>query len=960
MAKLNNYSGSVELIAGIKQKGGGSFAMVEANAVQVDNADKRLDAVLEELNAGLAEKANEEHSHTITANAEDDDVVILEGTSGTNSVKYKATHKSYGLSDDVTYRSVTVDKYGHIKSGTNPTTLADYGLSDTVYTKSEVEAKIAEIKIPDVPEINYPVTSVNGKTGAVQLTASDVEALPANTPIPSIAGLASTDYVDAQIAENAYELPIASKDTLGGIKVGAGLSINNGVLSANGGGTADSVDWSGIQNKPTTVSGYGIADAYTKSEIDAELAKKADKEHTHNYLTAHPDIALGTNTTSTETPSHEGTFTAIDSITRDDDGHVTKINTKTVTLPEQYTLPDIVNNSEVTTTGTTVAFKIGNKTFSQTVAIDGGSMSVDSANKLTSAKTISLTGDASGSTTFDGSDDVSIEVTVKDDSHNHDGRYYTESEVDDLIANIAIPTVNNGTLTIKKNGSAVGTFTANQDDNKEINITVPTGAAADKGVDTSISASSTSTNLPTSKAVADFVEGKGYRITDDDTTYDLAATKSSTNGNVKLNLTAGGTGTGTDSVTIKGTGTTTVTTDANGIITVDSTAHPTTLKNPYVLDFLNSSGTEVDDYDGSSNVKLKAGNNIEMAASNGTVTISTTGLASVATSGSYNDLSNKPTIPTVPTTLKNPNSLTVKGNGTQSFTYDGSAAKTLNIKAGTNVSVSSDTSGNITISATDTTDYNSLSNKPTIPTVNNGTLTIQKNGTTVKTFTANSDSDVTADITVPTKVSELENDKGYLTTYTDTNTTYSLTSSTHTANGKTNLKLWNSDNSDTDQVHIKGTGATTVTSDANGVIEVNTDAYTVDETNGLFATHDVNETAHQDIRDAIPKNITENDSGMLEIADESSNVVFRVDKEGAHAPDVIVEGGSVSELITDFNNLEEQVAGLTKIYVQKTEPENAEVNSLWVDTDDELTEQTVAFNITYEDGTTEVLNVMVR
>ena len=58
-------------------------------------------------------------------------------------------------------------------------------------------------------------------------------------------------------------------------------------------------------------------------------------------------------------------------------------------------------------------------------------------------------------------------------------------------------------------------------------------------------------------------------------------------------------------------------------------------------------------------------------------------------------------------TLKNPSSLTVKGNGTESFKYDGSAAKTLNIKAGSNVSVSSDTSGNITISATDTnTDTN--------------------------------------------------------------------------------------------------------------------------------------------------------------------------------------------------------------------------------------------------------------
>jgi hypothetical protein len=43
--------------------------------------------------------------------------------------------------------------------------------------------------------------------------------------------------------------------------------------------------------------------------------------------------------------------------------------------------------------------------------------------------------------------------------------------------------------------------------------------------------------------------------------------------------------------------------------------------------------------------------------------------------------------------------------------------------------------------------YNDLSNKPTIPTVNNGTLTIQQNGTTKATFTANQVDNVTADLT---------------------------------------------------------------------------------------------------------------------------------------------------------------------------------------------------------------------
>ena len=49
-----------------------------------------------------------------------------------------------------------------------------------------------------------------------------------------------------------------------------------------------------------------------------------------------------------------------------------------------------------------------------------------------------------------------------------------------------------------------------------------------------------------------------------------------------------------------------------------------------------------------------------------------------------------------------------------------------------------------------------------IPTVGNGTLTIKRNGTKVNDFTANSSSNVTADISVPTKVSDLTNDSGFV------------------------------------------------------------------------------------------------------------------------------------------------------------------------------------------------------
>lgn len=68
-----------------------------------------------------------------------------------------------------------------------------------------------------------------------------------------------------------YTLPIASKDVLGGIKVGNGLQIDGGgVLSATGGGVADAVEWEDVLNKPSDLvqdSNYVHTDNnYTNTE----------------------------------------------------------------------------------------------------------------------------------------------------------------------------------------------------------------------------------------------------------------------------------------------------------------------------------------------------------------------------------------------------------------------------------------------------------------------------------------------------------------------------------------------------------------------------------------------------------------------------------------------------------------------------------------------------------------------
>lgn len=95
-------------------------------------------------------------------------------------------------------------------------------------------------------------------------------------------------------------------------------------------------------------------------------------------------------------------------------------------------------------------------------------------------------------------------------------------------------------------------------------------------------------------------------------------------------------------------------------------------------------------------------------------------------------------------------------------------------------------SSDITLSASD---VSALPSSTVIPTVNDATLTIQQNGSTVQTFTANASSNKTANITVPTKVSDLTNDSGYITGYTETDPAF-LASAAHSITS-TDISNWN-------------------------------------------------------------------------------------------------------------------------------------------------------------------------
>lgn len=120
------------------------------------------------------------------------------------------------------------------------------------------------------------------------------------------------DYYTKEEVDKKTKLPVASTNTLGGVKVGAGLAINNGVLSATGEGTADAVEWNNVLNKPTlsTVATSGsykdLNDKPTIPNIDGYATE--EWVETRGYLTEHQDIEGKVNKTDLANVAFSGNY----------------------------------------------------------------------------------------------------------------------------------------------------------------------------------------------------------------------------------------------------------------------------------------------------------------------------------------------------------------------------------------------------------------------------------------------------------------------------------------------------------------------------------------------------------------------------------------------------------------------------------------------------------------------------
>ena len=213
-----------------------------------------------------------------------------------------------------TYKSVTVDANGHVTAGTNPTTLAGYGITDAA--KSDHTHKYAgsasvggaanSVANSIVVKLNGGATegtnmfTFNGSAGkTINITPAGIGAAAASHKHQSddiisldaakLTGTISIDRLPAGALERCIVVPdddarkaltVAKAQVGDTVKVTATgrmyMIVDDSKLNDDAGyveysaGSAANVPWSGVTGKPTTLGGYGITDA-------------AAKNHTHNY-----------------------------------------------------------------------------------------------------------------------------------------------------------------------------------------------------------------------------------------------------------------------------------------------------------------------------------------------------------------------------------------------------------------------------------------------------------------------------------------------------------------------------------------------------------------------------------------------------------------------------------------------------------------------------------------------------
>ncbi|WP_328223499.1 tail fiber domain-containing protein [Aeromonas caviae] len=260
----------------------------------------------------------------------------------------------------------------------------DYEVGDTLVYSSSLK-KFYKI------DNTESVQSVNGMKGAVRLTAADVGALGSGATAVAAAKLATA----RTISITGDGTGSASFD--GTSNVSISLTVTD---------DSHAHTFANLKNRPTTLAGYGITDAAASGHAHADLFQKAG-----GVITGLTQINVASGPTIGGATFDNGWLRVGTSV-----GGIAIDPNEIMASGHELLLGTITNHGVGLMVGNVKAGAVkadGLYSMNSKVLTEAAGSAV-SAGKLTTARALALTGDATGSLTFDGSADASMAVTLAD------------------------------------------------------------------------------------------------------------------------------------------------------------------------------------------------------------------------------------------------------------------------------------------------------------------------------------------------------------------------------------------------------------------------------------------------------------------------------------------------------------------------------------------------------------------
>ena len=285
----------------------------------------------------------------------------------------------------------------------------------TTNSQGHVTAATAVTK-SDITALGIPGQDTNTTYGVASSSANGLMSAADKAKLDGIASGA-----------NKYTLPTASSSTLGGVKTGANITNSSGTISLTKANvtaalgytppTADTNTWIAFKGATTSAAGTagyapapaaGAANRYLRSDGTWSVPPdtNTDTNTTYTLTKSGSTITLtGSDGSKTSVTDSNTTYTLSSFGITATAAEINKLDGLTATTTELNYVDGVTSNIQTQLNGKAAS----NHSHSNYLTTTG---TAAAATKLATARTISLSGDASGSVAFNGTANVSIPATV--------------------------------------------------------------------------------------------------------------------------------------------------------------------------------------------------------------------------------------------------------------------------------------------------------------------------------------------------------------------------------------------------------------------------------------------------------------------------------------------------------------------------------------------------------------------